>query len=85
MNGKPEKAVHIVDRKAEKIKEVNRKVNRVFQKKQDDWSFVPKAYIDGMRLFGSILMIPIVIVAAILEGVKAGFIAGLQKALTLYR
>lgn len=83
MNGKPEKAVHIVSK--EKAARVNRKVNRAFQKKRDEWSFVPSFYIDGLKMVGNVLFIPVVLVVAVLEGIRAGFIAGMQKALTLYR
>lgn len=84
MNGEAKKTVHIVDKA--KAAKVNKKVNKVFNKRnQDEWDFIPKFYIDGAKLVGSIFFIPIVLVVAILEGVKAGFVAGMQKALAMYR
>ncbi len=88
---KAERAVHVVDEKAkrEKAAKVNRKVTKkVFGKKDSayaDFSFVPENYIEFLKLVGSVLFIPIVLVFSILEGVKAGFRAGCQKALTMYR
>jgi hypothetical protein len=85
MNGKSEKAVHIVD-KAAKTKAVNKKVNKVFKRNTaSEWSFVPSFYIDGLKMIGNVLFIPVVLIVAVLEGIRAGFIAGMQKALTLYR
>jgi hypothetical protein len=86
MNGtKPEKSVHIVDK--EKARAINRKVSKkLFGKRnQDEWGFLPKFYIDGIKLVWNIVLIPVVLVVAVLEGIRAGFIAGMQKALTLYR
>lgn len=83
MSAKAER-VHIVDRQKEKARAVNKKVNKKFQK-HDEWSFVPDFYVDGLKMISNVLLIPIVLVAAILEGIRAGFIAGMQKALALYR
>lgn len=86
MNG--EKAVHIVDRKAQKARAINRKVSKkVFGKQRslDEWRFVPPSYIYGLKLVWNVVLIPVVLVAAVLEGIRAGFIAGMQKALALYR
>lgn len=82
MNGKAAAKIQMVDK--EKVKRVNKQVNKRFRR-QDEWSFVPKFYIDGLKLVGSILLIPVVLCVALLEGVKAGFTAGLSKALTMYR
>jgi hypothetical protein len=80
MNGKPAEKVHIV----EKTRAVNKKVNKKFQKK-DDWGFVPSFYIDGLRMLWNVLLIPVVLIAAVLEGIRAGFVAGMSKALSLYK
>jgi hypothetical protein len=83
MNGKTAKAVHIVDRKAEKVKTVNKQVNRRFQK--SEWSFVPPAYIAFIKALGKVFYIPVVLVMAAMEGIRAGFIAAAEKTLKLYR
>ena len=80
-----EKAVHIVDRQKEKSKAVNKKVNKAFQKKQDEWNFIPVFYIDFMKLLGNLFYIPVVLVIAMMEGVRAGFIRGMEKALAMYK
>jgi hypothetical protein len=87
MNGKPDKAVHIVDKEKEKTRAINRRISKkVFGKRgREEWGFVPKFYIDGFKMISNVLLIPVVLAAAILEGIRAGFIAALQKALALYR
>jgi len=76
------KKVHIIDK--EKTKAVIKKVNRNFQKK-DEWSFMPVIYLDFIKLSGKILFIPVVLIMAVMEGIRAGIIAGAQKTLLLYR
>lgn len=91
MNGKPEKSVHIVDKKAEKTAKINKRVTKqVYGKNnaavmQNEWDFIPRFYVDGLKLIGRVLYIPVVLAAAVLEGVRCGFISGLQKALAMYR
>ena len=89
MNGKPEKAVRLVDRKAEKVREVNKVINRTFQKrtsgpKASEWSFVPEGYVEFVRLCGHVLFIPVVLIMAVLEGIRAGFVGALDKARQFY-
>lgn len=87
MNGKPEKAVHIVDRKAEKVKRVNRIVNRKFKRRTQpsEWDFIPEGFIDFVKASGRVFYIFAVLIMGVLEGIRAGFIAGMQKALAMYR
>ena len=87
MNGKPEKSVHIVD-KAVKAKEVNKKVTeQVFRKNNQisEWDFIPRLYLDALKGIGSILLIPMVLIVATLEGIRTGVIRGLEKALAMYQ
>jgi len=81
MNGKA--AVKLVDRKAEKVKAVNRTVNKKFRKQE--WDFVPSEYVAFVKALGRVLYIPIALTMAILEGLRAGFVAGLEQALSLMR
>ena len=90
MNGETKKnPVHIVDPKAAKANKVNRKVTKkVFGKNNQaisDWNFIPHFYIDFGKLTGNILYIPVVLIIAILEGIRCGFIRGMEKALEMYR
>lgn len=82
MNGAKAEKVHIVSK--EKTKAVNKKVNKKFQKK-DDWSFVPAFYVEALKMLFYIMLVPVVLIAGVLEGVRAGVIAGLSKALSLYK
>jgi hypothetical protein len=82
MNGKTQPV--LVDKKAVKVKSSLREVNQKFQK-QSDWSFVPGTYIEFIKLCGSLLFIPVALLMGIMEGIRAGFIAGLQKTLALYK
>ena len=82
MNGKPQEKLRVVEK--EKAAKVNRQINKKFQKR-DEWSFVPAFYLDFIKLTGKILFIPVILIMAVMEGVRAGFIAGAQKALSMYR
>ena len=78
-------AVKLVD-KAEKEKKVSKVVNRKYQRSQkSDWSFAPSLYVDFLKLLGNILILPVVLIMASMEGIKAGVVAALEKALKMYR
>jgi ABC-type uncharacterized transport system involved in gliding motility auxiliary subunit len=87
MNGNAKKAVHVVDgiiEKKNKAKRINKQLSRKLNH-ADDWGFVPSSYLVFLKMVWNIVLIPVVLVVAVLEAVRAGFIAGMQKALAMYR
>ena len=83
--------MQLVDGKTVRAKKVNREISKkVFGKNnralgESDWDFIPRFIIDFLHLVSNILYIPVVLIIAILEGIRCGFIRGMEKALAMYR
>jgi hypothetical protein len=68
--------------KAAKADRINRKISKGLN---SEWGFIPTPYTNFIKLVGNVLLIPVAIFMGLLEGIRAGFIAGMEKTLQLYK
>jgi len=65
-------------------KKINAKVSKKLNRDME-LSLLPQSYINFFSSIGSVVFIPVIIIAAILAGIKAGFVETLRVGLKLSR
>jgi hypothetical protein len=71
--------------KRDKLKaKINAKVSKKLNR-DTELSLLPQSYVNFFSSIGSVIFIPLIIVAAVMAGIKAGFVETLRVGLKLSR